>query len=446
MEKKIKEEMRSKWRRLLWFLFVIWFAMNYQSKLGLADLITGNDPLVDKVLERCPTLLRGPVPPFWFSSRHVQFIPYMIHNEWHKLWGGITYQRIDFNVTARLDLTDPNSDSSQLNDTITLDIFPPLDDPSLPADAPVLFIAPGLRCHSQDMPGNSLVRVARGKGFRSVVVNRRGHTPEGPHSLLKSPRWNLFGDVDDLEQVYWHVKEKLLPRRTPLFLEGISSGCAVVIAGVGQWDKRRLEYPTMKTPSFVSTMVLTPGYDISKVFDEDRFTYPYNPLMLYFVKDHFLARNEAILRGFNSTAYDRAMSTKTLQQFLNETTPFAGFENADLYFQFTNPVNLLEFITTPVYVINSIDDPCCRIDNLYEMSPQPAHNCKTYAKIVDDSQFGVIAVTKTGSHCPFFDGGIWPFVRDPFWTGAWMINSWADSSTMEWFVATLEVYKDRIDM
>jgi hypothetical protein len=57
------------------------------------------------------------------------------------------------------------------------------------------------------MPGNMIIRLLWAAGIRTVAINRRGHTPDQP---LKAPRWNLFGDVDDLEQVYWHVKKNLI--------------------------------------------------------------------------------------------------------------------------------------------------------------------------------------------------------------------------------------------
>jgi predicted alpha/beta-fold hydrolase len=109
-----------------------------------------------------------------------------------------------------------------------VDIFPPINDARLSKDAPIIVMLPGLRCHSQDLPGTTLVRRALAYGMRSITVNRRGHTPNTP---LKSPRWSLFGDVDDLEQVYWKLKD-IFPSSI-FFLCGLSSGCALVISGLG---------------------------------------------------------------------------------------------------------------------------------------------------------------------------------------------------------------------
>ena len=94
-------------------------------------------------------------------------------------------------------------------------------------------------------------------------------------------------------------------------------------------------------------------------------------------------------------------------------------------------------------MLNSIDDPCCDIDNLYEESDHPEHGGMSYNNLIASGENGLVAVTRSGSHCPFIDGAIFPFAWDPFWKGTLMVNSWADTSVMQWFVATKEVYADR---
>jgi predicted alpha/beta-fold hydrolase len=439
---------------LLLFLFAMslheeqsWDPSSATHGPGLVDLITGDEPRLQILLDKCPLLRRGPLPPFWLSNRHVQFIPWMLQNLLHTLPGyDIPFQRYEFVVTDCIDKSIPNCvPHESMTDTITLDIFPPLDgndnsnSSASSSSMPVVLFSPGLRCHSQDLPSNSIIRAIYGKGFRSVVVNRRGHTP---NQRLRAPRWNLFGDVDDLEQVYWHVKHNLLEDpNAPVFLHGISSGCAVVVSALAAWDKRATLYPEKPSPTFVAAVSVTPGYDTSKVLQPDRFKWPYNPLMTTLVKDHFLEQNEQILRSFNATAYEAALAAKSLQDVLDASAPFAGYPSPESYYQHTNPINDMHYISTPIYVLNSVDDPCCRIDNLYEKSNQPEHHGKSYADIVDTSQRGIVAVTKTGSHCPFLDGTN-PFIKDPL-AGGIMLNSWADQSIAEFYAAALDVYNDR---
>jgi len=156
---------------------------------GLFTLIKGTDPRLDEILKRVPAIREGPRAPWWLRNRHIQFIPWLLQNEWHRQQG-IPFERIHVPVTdCYHKTTTPVVDTCRrvMNDTITLDVFPPFaDDTSswnhqidfvFNRSSPIIFFSPGLRCHSQDMPGNMVIRKAYEQGFRSVVVHRRGHTP-----------------------------------------------------------------------------------------------------------------------------------------------------------------------------------------------------------------------------------------------------------------------------
>eukprot|EP00615_Pteridomonas_danica_P012783 CAMPEP_0114338818 /NCGR_PEP_ID=MMETSP0101-20121206/7295_1 /TAXON_ID=38822 ORGANISM="Pteridomonas danica, Strain PT" /NCGR_SAMPLE_ID=MMETSP0101 /ASSEMBLY_ACC=CAM_ASM_000211 /LENGTH=327 /DNA_ID=CAMNT_0001471537 /DNA_START=203 /DNA_END=1183 /DNA_ORIENTATION=- len=290
-----------------------------------------------------------------------------------------------------------------LEETITMDIFPPINDSQLPRDAPLILLLPGLRCHSQDLPGTTFVRRAFAYGMRCVTINRRGHTPGVP---LKSPRWSLFGDIDDLEQSYWKLKE-IFPN-SPFFLCGFSSGTALVIHGLGTWD-HRLKMG-IKAPSFVAAVSISPGYDITNALL--RFTWPYEPLLLYNCKQHFVCQNETVLRSFDSDAVDRALESQTLHGFLEASSPFSGYGTPENMYRHSNPVKKVHQITTPTAVFNAKDDPCCKYTNAFDISPYKPHEGRTYSELVHDSTQGVLALTNSGSHCPFIDGHVFPFVRD----------------------------------
>jgi len=471
---------------------------------GLKQLLKGTDPMLNEILKRVPSIEKGPSAPLLFGNRHLQFVPWLIQNEIHRR-EEIPFQRISIEVTGCEDKTSSREDgfpfldhntcvpSSRMNDIITIDVFPPFDDDDdnnitnnnedsassssilsskFNRTSPIIFFMPGLRCYSQDMPGNMIIRRAYADGFRSIVVNRRGHTPG---MKLKAPRWNLFGDVEDLEQIYWYVREELVGGSdegitTPFFLHGISSGTSVVVSALSKWDYQREHHHrddysyarrrngitsfvdnnnnnNTKIPSFVASVLITPGYDTSKVLLPKGFRFPYNDILTPMVKQSFVKQNEKILRDFNSDAVDATLRATTLQEFVDAAAPFAGYTNSSEYYRHTNPTNNLHYITTPTFVLNSIDDPCCDIGNLYE--PSIRHGNKTYAQIVEESQRVIVAVTKTGSHCPFLQGdspfSLLPsFIRDPLHTNKrrYMLNSWADEVSIDYYKAALEVYGD----
>mmetsp|Transcript_11350 Transcript_11350/g.24931 ORF Transcript_11350/g.24931 Transcript_11350/m.24931 type:complete len:495 (-) Transcript_11350:1310-2794(-) len=397
---------------------------------GLMDLIQGTDPKLSEILARVPAIQQGPSPPLILRNRHMQFIPWMIQNEIHRRFSSIPFQRINVEVSDCANKME-GCHIPHMNDTIALDIFPPFHDSiytnKFNKSSPIILFAPGLRCHSQDLPGNSIIRKAFESGFRSIVVNRRGLVQQ-----LKSPRLNIFGDVDDLEQIYFYIKRELVSSDCPLFLHGISAGTAVTVSALSKWDKRRIDQPDRETPVFVASIDVVPGYDISKALNRERFLWPYNDLLMQGVKDHFVLQNEELLRRHDSDAVDRMLGASSLQEVVDAGVIFAGYANTTSYYQDTNPINEVRHITTPKLVINAADDPCCNIANLYEQSPYPQHEGKTFAQMIRETERGMVAVTYTGSHAPFVcTRNRWlPFVNDPL-TGGWMLNSsWADQVAM----------------
>ena len=95
-------------------------------------------------------------------------------------------------------------------------------------------------------------------------------------------------------------------------------------------------------------------------------------------------------------------------------------------------------ITTPTLIFSARDDPCCQFSNAHEASPYPEHRGRTYAQLVSDSNAGVLAQTRSGSHCPFLDGWLFPITHDPI-SGPLgvMLESYADRATAEFFTACL---------
>ena len=71
---------------------------------------------------------------------------------------------------------------------------------------------------------------------------------------------------------------------------------------------------------------------------------------------------------------------------------------------------------------------------MHRASSVPAHGGRTYAAVAAGSNSTIIAVTKSGSHCPFFDAADGLVIPDALQPG-YMLDSWADSVMVEWFDA-----------
>lgn len=136
------------------------------------------------------------------------------------------------------------------------------------------------------------------------------------------------------------------------------------------------------------------------------------------------------------------LNATSLQEIVDAGVVFAGYANTSSYYAHINPINKLGDITTPKFVLNSADDPCCNIANLYETSPYPDHGGKTFSQMIRETKRGMVAVTYTGSHAPFLCCRNGWLVNDSL-TGGWMLNSWADQVAIEYYRAALDVYSDR---
>merc|ERR1712039_1128686 len=83
-------------------------------------------------------------------------------------------------------------------------------------------------------------------------------------------------------------------------------------------------------------------------------------------------------------------------------------------------------------IINSMDDPCTVAKNAFGTMPGRDDGI-TFADLVQQSTCGLLLMTPSGSHCPFLDGMLWPFVQVPSALGSLTIASWADACILEFF-------------
>ena len=385
---------------------------------------TGAD--LKRVFSRMATARRPPLPPFWAFGSHAQFFPWLIYNVVSELLGPLAFEVQHVRVRGLVDKSKPEGDANlrRVEDIVLVNYFPAVtgsDTLQLPLDSPAIFIDPGLTCTAQDVPGSSFLRLAVSRGFRVVVMERRGHGRP-----LASPRFNLFGDSDDFEQVYDHVRKQL--PLAPFFWIGFSSGSKLVIEGLGKFDERRKRGGA--APTFVAAACVCPGYNLETCFKGFRF--PYTRVCLSSVKSKFLARNAALLSGFNREVYQAAMSAPDLQSLLALVPKFAGYPSAESYFRAENPVLFAPQITTPCLIVNSADDPLTVVQNAFGTLPG-SDGGPTFVEMVEQSPCGMLLITPSGSHCPFLDGIWWPFATVPRGLGSLICSSWADRCILEFY-------------
>lgn len=363
----------------------------------------------------------------------------MIYNIVSSALFPLKYETEALRVKALIDKSKPESgrNTRSVEDVVVINYFPPTQERqpscvSLPLNSPAVIVEPGLTCDAQDVPGSSFLRLAVTRGFRVVVVERRGH-----RHPLTTPRWNLFGDSDDSEQVFNAVKRRLPD--APLFWLGISSGSKLPIEAMGKWDER-YKRGDQTAPRFVATACVCPGYNLETCFLG--FQFPYKHICLSSVQSKFLLENEAVLRQSNTEAYEKAVGSSDLQSLLTHVAPFAGYPSQEEYFAAENPVLFASLITTPTLIINAMDDPCTVATNAFGRMP----GCKdglTFVEMVEKSPRGLLLLSPSGSHCPFLDGRILPITPVLRELGGFTLASWADACVLEFFEGYLEEHRSQ---
>jgi len=387
---------------------------------------TGND--LQHVYGCMPSARDPPRPPLWCFGGYTQFVPWLVYNMLVAILAPLPFESEEIEVKGLLKKTQPESEANprSMVDKVVVHYFPAVSSTSgprsLPLDAPALFIDPGLTCTAQDVPGSSLMRRAHLMGIRVVVIERRGH-----HGRLGAPRFNIFGDSDDSEQIYNVVAGRL--KGALFFWVGLSSGSKLVIEGLGKFDKRRAEGDA-SAPRIAAAACICPGYNLETCFKP--FQWPFSKICLASAKDVFVARNEEVLRRHDPQAFDRVVRSPCLQTMLAAAAPFAGFESSQDYFAHENPVLFVQQVTTPTLVLNVQDDPMTVVANAFAKSP--FHKGEpTFVDLLERSPCGMLLISSTGSHCPFLDGYLWPFERVPLWLGGVMLNCWAERCALEFF-------------
>lgn len=248
------------------------------------------------------------------------------------------------------------------------------DSPLLPADAPVAVVLHGLTGSSDDM--RSLCAAALARGYRPVVVNKRGHGGV----KLATPKLQAFGCVADLSEALAHI-EQTWPRAKQRVGIGLSAGAGLLVSYLGE---------TGEDSALDAAVLVSPGYDAHYLFCGGGMHPVYDFLMTFALKA-LLLRHVRELKGVIDVP--GALSATSIRAFdANVFAKMHGFEgDLDGYWRENNPVRALSNVARPVLCINALDDPVCTRDTIlydqFERNPR-----------------AMLLETAHGSHCAFFHG------------------------------------------
>lgn len=211
-------------------------------------------------------------------------------------------------------------------------------------------------------------------GWRIALCLRRGHAG----LPMPVPKINLFGSTDDLREQIKFIQDKY-PSST-LYGMGSSAGTGLLVRYLGEdGDKTPLK----------AAFALCPGYNTKLGFSS---VHPfYSKVMTKKIINKFIQPYQTTWK--NTKSLSKVLKSKSLFDFEQTYFELAGYQDYETYCNATNPIYVLENITTPLLVLNSEDDPVCNIQNF-----------EPYKDTVKNMSNIAVVTTKKGSHCGFYQG------------------------------------------
>ena len=252
---------------------------------------------------------------------------------------------------------------------------------ALPADAPILGILHTITGSSGENAG--FLKYAASRGWRSCVLNRRGHSGMPLRPTTSGYHWSIMGHIDDSVAMVANIRER--HPSSFIALAGISAGSGQVVSYIGREGKN--------TPIGAAAS-LCPSWDIRQSFRLLREHYPMaDQFVTRAVQKHFLGRleNQTALNAVPSEVVIAARGATNLEDLVEASVPFAACSDLDQFFQENNPMNYASGNATPTLILNALDDFLCIKENIrYDL--------------VENSENYLLMVTDEGSHIGYTEG------------------------------------------
>jgi len=312
--------------------------------------VSENDLRMQEIIKDTPSL-KSYIPTFWCRGKFTQLI-WLLIREYFFL-NSVTYNKIILNRPDGGTVSIAISENKKFEET-----------------APIILFLHSITGSSETV--NSFVRYSENRGWRSIVLNRRGHD-----RALSSPNFNLMGDIDDTTAMITYVND-LYPKSKYVVAVGISAGSGQIVSYIGR--------ESIKV-GISAAVSLCPAYDISKSFSNLDKHYPrMAKLLLGRVKEFFLSNNYDILS--KEEGFIEGMESETLHEFAVNVSKMSGAIDWEDYLNQHNPMVHFKENQIPCLILNSLNDPVCIKENI------PDLYCTNYA----------LVLTNYGSHIAFTEG------------------------------------------
>lgn len=264
----------------------------------------------------------------------------------------------------------------------------------LPAATPTVVVLHTITGSPQSM--RELVQdLQQSTGWRVVLCVRRGHAD----LPLPTPKINILGSTDDLREQLAVIRQQF--PESPLYGVGSSAGSGLLVRYLGEEGDAAV---------FRAAFAYCPGYNTDNAFDH---AHPfYSRLMAKKLVKQFITPHVQKLAHLPSVL--KLAVARDLADFHRNMYELAGYESYAAYVEASNPMRVFSTITTPLMILNSEDDPVCRIENV-----------EPYRAAMAQMPNVILVTTAQGSHCAHYEG--------------WSAKSWAGRLMGEYFLTLSRV-------
>ncbi len=305
------------------------------------------------ILDRLPRLQRRYFPTFWMFNTHLQLIVLGFKKGFGK--------KLSYEKSEQLTMADGGTTALHW-----LGLENPADKPTLLVLHTITGSPHSMRAFMRD--------IFQLTGWRIVLCQRRGHGD----LPLTAPKFNTMGDSDDLrEQI--EVTAQRYPD-SPLYAIGISAGSGLLVRYLGEEGEQS---------KIRGGMAYCPGYNIEHAFGRAQDFY--SRMMAKKLLKQFVFSHPEAFSGLAS--YNTLINSANLHELHQNIYECAGFNTLQEFMDAANPMRVFHNIRVPVLILNAEDDPVCHIDNAWE-----------YKEQIKEMPQAILAVTRRGSHCAYFEG------------------------------------------
>lgn len=320
-----------------------------------------NDEVMKRIVSRCPTLHESYKPPWWCFG------------PWMNVVVMIIKERFAPTMPIKRD-TIICPDGGE----VSIDWADDEISKNLPIEAPVLGILHTITGSARQNAG--FMQYAARRGWRSCVLNRRGHS--GMPIRVVPNAFSIMGNVDDT--VIMVKKMRIRFPNNFIGLAGVSAGSGQLVSYIGREGDQVL---------INGAASLCPAWDISSAFKNLQNKFPWvDRYVTRGIVNHFLRppQNQIALAKMPEVV-SRAITSKTLGEFMDHSAPLAACRDLDHFYQENNPMQYFTGNTTPCLVLNALDDFLCLKENIrYDVKDQVHNYC--------------LAITDYGSHIAYNEG------------------------------------------